>query len=821
MHYDITEQKSITHMNEKEKRMNKQIKRALCILGAAAVLSSCLAGCSNKNNGSSDPNAAQTVSSQELSQKLSFKVKDIPSPEGYSLEDKIALMNDVCYTVNNVKVSTADGTYTKSLSALAFDTNGKVVYETPVLTEDELKDKNYNVSINGMCVTDSGECTMLVTATAFDENWNATTITKLVTLGADGSVKNSLNTSDIIAESEKDRFYISSFVVDKEGYSYIALGEGIVRMLDPEGKVKGDIKVEDTSNSWVTSLFTNSEGKACVCVSAMRDNVYTTQIMSIDREQLKFNSPLSVTANIRSCYSGSGDYFCYCDSDTGVLGIKPDGSAEIILNLISLGVDTSMMSNFSVSSDGKFLVGTNDYSGGQMKVTSNLIYPVDPSEIPEKTVITLGCFALDWSVKQKLAQFNAENDKYTIYVNSYSDLNNTEIDYEGAVTKFNNELLTGNIPDMVFINENMPIDSYISKGLFTDLYALMDSDSELSRSDLQENILTASSRDGKLYYISPVFNITTCIAKRSLVGDKTTLSITEANQIVEGIGEGGALFQDVTRETFMTNSLAFSKFVDYSNASCDFDNAAFKAFLTEAAKYPEEIDWEKIYNTDPDHYSTVEMSYRNGKTLLSSANLYNYDFYNWAVKGRFGEPVAYVNYPCEEPVSNSVIDFPYSLAVSDASAVKDGSWAFIKFLINNTVTQEPYTYYTDDGKLVVLDEYKYVCDMGFPLKKSDRSKLEQQALIPSHYYDSKGEKHESDNIYYVGNQEIKLENMTQSDVDDINSLIENAKTVTKKNEQIMKIINDEAKSYFSGVKSVDDVAATVQSRVSIYMSEQY
>ena len=39
------------------------------------------------------------------------------------------------------------------------------------------------------------------------------------------------------------------------------------------------------------------------------------------------------------------------------------------------------------------------------------------------------------------------------------------------------------------------------------------------------------------------------------------------------------------------------------------------------------------------------------------------------------------------------------------------------------------------------------------------------------------------------------------------------------NSEVLKIINEEAAAYFSGQKSVDEVASIIQSRIKIYVSE--
>ena len=62
---------------------------------------------------------------------------------------------------------------------------------------------------------------------------------------------------------------------------------------------------------------------------------------------------------------------------------------------------------------------------------------------------------------------------------------------------------------------------------------------------------------------------------------------------------------------------------------------------------------------------------------------------------------------------------------------------------------------------------------------------------------------------------------TQEDADTIRAIVDNTVVaVGYSSDQINNIINEEAAYYFNGEKSAQDVAATIQNRVSIYVSEQ-
>ena len=61
---------------------------------------------------------------------------------------------------------------------------------------------------------------------------------------------------------------------------------------------------------------------------------------------------------------------------------------------------------------------------------------------------------------------------------------------------------------------------------------------------------------------------------------------------------------------------------------------------------------------------------------------------------------------------------------------------------------------------------------------------------------------------------------TQEEVDKVMELMNVAKPVSYNgDDEISKIINEEAEAFFKGQKSVDEVAGVIQNRINIYVSE--
>ena len=67
---------------------------------------------------------------------------------------------------------------------------------------------------------------------------------------------------------------------------------------------------------------------------------------------------------------------------------------------------------------------------------------------------------------------------------------------------------------------------------------------------------------------------------------------------------------------------------------------------------------------------------------------------------------------------------------------------------------------------------------------------------------------------------VEIQPATQEQVDEVKDLIANITAVDGAvSNDIMNIINEEAAGYFSGQKTAEQVAETIQSRVWVYLSE--
>lgn len=804
-------------------------KRTACILtaGMMALSTGLFTACGDKNQGSGSNSAV--VDQSEALKTLAYKVTDVPI--NFELSGNVTCKNNLFYSVSTVYNNEGDNYFSDS-SIVVFDSTGNTVLTIPAFKQT---DPNEYAYISGdVYADDARNITFVLSYNKYDDEGNSESSNTLYTYDSTGNLVSSLDLSKVVTQEDNDNNrYFNNYIVDSQGNIYISLST-CIRVCDKSGNVLFTTPEANGDNEWLNGLIFTNNGVPAVYKYSYSDTGSSAKLVEIDLNAKGYGKEYELGSSINTIYNGSGDYLCYSSSDTGIVGVRADNlQTESVLNLLNLGIDNSNINSMAVNDDGSFVTVGYDYSGMTARSTLSLITPIDTSEVKEKKVLTLGCFYIDWNIRSQIAEFNKTNEDYTIYATSYSESNDTS-DYTAALTKFNNEILAGNVPDILLISSGMPYNSYASKGLFADLYEFMDKDDVYNRDAFMPNVLKAMEKDGKLYEITPSFTVQTYAAKKSLVGDATSLTMDQANQILASMPEGATLTNDsqtMTASNFLSTAITFSNFVDYTNATCNFDSPEFKAILETAKKYPAEIDYDALYNDNPNYWMEQETACRENRALLYSVYFNDFSTYTNTRDAYFGEDISFVGFPGSgaSNATGSVISTGSEIAVSSKSKYKDGAWEFIKLVLDNAVGEQDSGNYgvaiTSDASVAeAADEaVKRITSQyyGLPVVKSQLQALGQQATIPQTYTDTDGTVQQVDNTYYVGNTEVKVNLITQDEVNMLIDYFSTVDTIARYDESLTDIINEEANNYFKGTKSVDETASLIQSRASIYLSEQY
>ncbi len=492
-------------------------------------------------------------------------------------------------------------------------------------------------------------------------------------------------------------------------------------------------------------------------------------------------------------YAGIG-YDLYLVNSYGIYGYNlGDEDKTQILSNIDSDFDFYMINSVLPLSDTEFYGTYDDSESYNVKIAK--FTKVPPSEVKEKQVLTLAMAYTDWGVRKQVIKFNKESDEYRIKLVDYSALYATQEDYTAGLTRLNTDIASGKTPDIILIDTEMPIDSYISKGLFVDLKPYMEKDEELDINNFMPNILEAFSVNGKYYTLVPSYNILTIAAKTSDVGPEKGWTVKEAQDILASKPEGTEFLPGMTKNEMLINcmNMAGTQFIDKETGKCSFDSEEFIQTLEFINTFPKEIG-EEYYNDE--YWQNYDSMWRDGRVLASTYYLGDFRSYNYMQKGTFGEKVTLIGFPSGDG-DGSVIMPSMQIAISSKSKNKDAAWAFLRGFLTDE-------YQSDVGNL--------------PLSIKRMEELADEATQRPYYYDDKT-KVEYDEYVYINGVEVMIEPMTAQEADEYKQLLYSFTSPYRSDSSVFKIIEEETASYFAGQKSAKDVATIIQSRAQLYINE--
>lgn len=592
---------------------------------------------------------------------------------------------------------------------------------------------------------------------------------------------------------ENVEFYVQNFLIDAEGNSYIFSQENCI-VVDKTG---ANVEVISLGTSNRGSAFVNAEGKIQVI---NWNEEYTTQNIGIFNaktgmveEQVELPMVLN-NYNIVACDSIGFDLIL--TNGQGVYGFRlGDENVTTIMSYINSDLLIDSIYNLVFISEDQFVASYWDATSGKDVVS--LFTKVAPEDVPEKTGIVLGCIYLDHDIKNKVIEFNKENDQYRIIIKDYASYDTAE-DWNAGLTKLNNDILSGNTPDILILNDNMPVESYVSKGVLADFNEFFEKDEELKKENYLQNVLDIYTMEGTLYEVVPSFYVETCVAKEKWIGSKEVWSIEEMQQIIGQMPEGATSFgKFYSRESMLDLAMrySFTQFVDWETGKCNFDSAEFKELLSFIKTFPKEEDIEMDDNYYLNEYET---QWIKDQTLLYPTSIFSVKDFHMQNTAYVDKNYTMIGFP-SAPNKGNMVWCPYGFGISEKSNCKDGAWEFVRIFLT--------------------DDYQKNIPYGLSINEGILRDKAMNATKKSTYTDEEGNEVEYDDTLWISGQEVIIEPATEEQVNKIIDFIKSVDQKISYNQSVMNIINEEVAGFFEGQKSVDEVAQIIQSRIGIYVKE--
>ncbi|WP_029323723.1 ABC transporter substrate-binding protein [Butyrivibrio sp. AE3004] len=722
--------------------------------------------------------------------------KNIDNSEKLNKDDLIYEFSDFGFTISESSNFTCisndkDGMYCLKKS----NSEGHTNYSLLRLQNDELKYEETligsdNTNFDFLVTGDSGSFYVIRTSypdkiainnTISDTVFSEAGKTKLVKYSSSGDEiwATSLQETEHAANI-KDMVYVKNkgvLIYSQNGFYFYDQLSGKENKLS----VKDDDDVHQDRK-----FFTSHDGKIYVCET---DSKWKYVFSEFDFKKMAFtnkrNAPNEIY-NSENIFTGYTYDFYYVD-DKYVYGFDyGDKDMNKICNFIDSGfyTDNTIMFNETSENNYRLIV---DYKVGLPKV-----FLMTKKNVQEegKTVITIGTAFTDDYVKKRIIDFNQNSDKYLIRVKEYSEEGYSS--YYSVYKAMNEDIESGNSPDIMVLNSYSSIDSYISKGLLEPLDTYIENDKEIINDKYLDNVRELVKRNGKNYVIMPFFSVNTCVGSKNFLNDtKVTLSnyVNLCNKhSIKVPYMMGDIYYDGIDDFYTTSGFDF---IDFEKNTCDFTNYNFINLLIYLREI-KRLEDSKGPRIDAD-------CYKNDKALLLPVFITSFEDYKVIKDGYFGTDIVFNGYPSIDGGSSYI--YPeMMLAISSQSKNKDVAWKFIRYFL--------------------LDEYQYSIDWGFPVNKTAFNQLMEKSQNEKFYIDENGKKITTSSKTVIGDKEIYITHLSRSEAEEFKDFICGIDKLRHQDVELIGIISESAKSYFNGEIIAEKASTQIQNRVENYLNNE-
>lgn len=512
-------------------------------------------------------------------------------------------------------------------------------------------------------------------------------------------------------------------------------------------------------------------------------------------------------------YYGSNfaaDYKVYYKDDYGLYGYNPDETeSKLLVNWTNSDLLGQSCTVLSIIMPDVVLCELNDiYSQSRWytkkAISLALLTRIPDDELAQKTILTIASATptISKTLTQAVVMFNRQSVEYRIIIDDYS-LYVTDDNYNRGTEFFNLDVISGVVHDMVFTSPSMPIESYINKGVFVDLYELFDSDPDISREHLLGCIMRYNEIYGNLYTIPSYFTVETLIGKPLLVGTNEALTIDEIIKLNNNLPSNATLFTNYGRDNLFNAFLqaGTNEYIDYKNAKCNFTDSSFIKMIEFVKTLPENIG-NGMLHTDYADEETVE-KIKNDESYLFEFNINNIESFI-RLKYIYGDEDYVIKGFPNQTRNGSLITNSGFFTINGKSPNIEGAWEFIKFYLSDEIQlYQASLPITNSAISFILDNY-----------------------LNKYYYTSK---------LYIGTMSLQILDepieqwrsefydnfsFTKADVTRIVRFLNDVSVVPKYDFTVMDIILEEIDVFFDGVITAEQCAGYIQNRVSTYLNER-
>lgn len=599
-----------------------------------------------------------------------------------------------------------------------------------------------------------------------------------------------------IPENAYEKYFIYNSIADEDSI-LVSTDNGKIFRISENGEMKQIFTFEGDPVNINPPLFRRDrDGRIIVCISGeipdnngnMSQSVGLCDIGDDDSigEPFFIEEDL-IDATVLS--QGSGEYRMYIPRVDGLYGITDTGEDKRIINYEDVGIESGMTISIDENVYLSVVRGQNN-----SKTKLYKIVPRTPEESTDLTEITISC-PDGYLPRELMNGFNNSQNVYKIKSEEYTRSDEEISSYSYENNDLNLAILSGNAPDIICGLSFTTYQNFQHKGVFTNLYPLMENDPDINRRTLLPNVLKAmETSDGSLYSIFGEFEVNSMVAKTK-VWNKESWTLDEMLELYDNPPVNAVHRYDGFNKGEMFNQMSYcmDELIDYETTTCNFQSDEFIKMLEFCNRF---VDTVPMPDKAIDGEAAHQNYYADRRTWLAQDAILNqsislgfpldYSMTKYLEGG--GQDLTIVGYPSSNGKGGR-ISAGRLLSITESSDCKEGAWAFISYYIKHCHDDDPYNMYGDGALPLIADEFEDFMDYTMHANRT------------------------------AGGNEIP--NYSQEDRDMIADYIKSCDTLgTDFDEDIRAVCVEESGLYFAGQQTAEQTAEHIQNRVSIIISEK-
>ena len=548
------------------------------------------------------------------------------------------------------------------------------------------------------------------------------------------------------------------------------------------GEIEYSVSQDRTHHS-VPNLFNGTDGTVymvihCGDIGEYYEKVYRLDAENRTCEETKMTIPFENGQSAGCFRAGTQDYdYCYC-TYYGLYGVKNDERVKIV-DWINSDFMPGEVSWFLPMEDGTFIL--RDQSNRYWKAV-----PRSQEEIESTKLISLATVEHSEDLIDAVMDYNREDSGYRIIVKDYSEYNtmeNPNLGYE--VMK--EDMLDGKVADII-CPDGVNFESLAGKGLFADWYDFMDADEEFSRDDYLPNFFETMEYHGKLQRLGFSYTIETAAAQTQLAGEEQGQSLGE---LLTTAQEKGIDFVTYSPAEFLTQTWLRNLqtgCIDRKTAECCFDSPEVVQLLELLGSIPKGDAFYAAVEAG-EYAPGYERSWRDGSVLLEVKSIAQPIDLRAVRRHDFGDAdITLTGFPMVQDEGNGGVFAPlFTVCINAQSTEHEAIWDFMKFFLTEDYQQHLY-------------ESMPIHEGAFEHKLE-----EAEGMVTASVGMAPGT--------FIGEME-------EWESDLLREYVHGIRKSFYYDHRIQDILLEEAEKMLAGDQTPQECAEMMQSRVSIYLSEQ-